>query len=168
MAELTTRFNIKVTSIIKGFKLEVSEATNVVSKLTMIDQNAAVSAGNIAEAMKQVSASAQQAGLNLDTTMGYISAIADVSQKDPSSIGASLRTIISRYGTVKAGAFTGLGSGDTGDDLENVNDIEKVLRKLGISVRTTTMEFRDLDQVLDEVADKWTEYSSVEKNAINY
>ena len=90
VARLTTWFNIKVTGIIKGFKLEVSEATNVVSKLTMIDQNAAVSAGNIATAMQQVNASAQQAGLSLDTTMGYISTIADVSQRDPSSVGASL------------------------------------------------------------------------------
>ena len=90
VARLTTWFNIKVTGIIKGFKLEVSEATNVVSKLTMIDQNAAVSAGNIATAMQQVSASAQQAGLDINTTMGYISTIADVSQRDPSSVGASL------------------------------------------------------------------------------
>ena len=155
-----------LTGIIKGFKLEVSEATNVVSKLTMIDQNAAVSAGNIATAMQQVSASAQQAGLNIDTTMGYISTIADVSQKDPGSIGSSLRTIISRYGTVKAGAFSNMGVDNTGDDLENINDIEKVLRRLGISIRTNTMEFRDLDEVLDEIADRWVELSSVEQNAI--
>ena len=134
----------------------------------MIDQNAAVSAGNIATAMQQVSASAQQAGLDIDTTMGYISTIADVSQKDPSSIGSSLRTIISRYGTVKAGAFSGMGTDNTGDDLENINDIEKVLRKLGISIRTSTMEFKSLDSVLDEVADHWMEYSSVERNAIKY
>ena len=134
----------------------------------MIDQNAAVSAGNIATAMQQVSASAQQAGLDINTTMGYISTIADVSQRDPSSVGASLRTIISRYGTVKAGAFSGMGVDNTGDDLENINDIEKVLRRLGISIRTSTMEFRALDEVLGEIADKWMEYSSVERNAIEW
>lgn len=155
-----------LTGIIKGFKLEVSDATDVVSKLTMIDQNAAVSAGNIATAMQQVSASAQQAGLDIDTTMGYISTIADVSQRDPSSVGASLRTIISRYGTVKAGAFAGMGVDNTTDDLENINDIEKVLRRLGISIRTNTMEFRALDDVLSEVAGRWNDLSSVERNAI--
>ena len=155
-----------LTGIIKGFKLEVSDATDVVSKLTMIDQNAAVSAGNIATAMQQVSASAQQAGLDIDTTMGYISTIADVSQRDPSSVGSSLRTIISRYGTVKAGAFAGMGIDNTTDDLENVNDIEKVLRRLGITIRTSTMEFRGLDDVLGEVAGKWNEWSSVERNAV--
>lgn len=132
----------------------------------MIDQNAAVSAGNIATAMQQVSASAQQAGLDIDTTMGYISTIADVSQRDPSTVGASLRTIISRYGTVKAGAFSGMGVDNTADDLENINDIEKVLRRLGISIRTDTMEFRALDDVLDDIADNWMKYSSVERNAI--
>ena len=156
-----------LTGIIKGFKLEVSDATDVVSKLTMIDQNAAVSAGNIATAMQQVSASAQQAGLDIDTTMGYISTIADVSQRDPSSVGASLRTIISRYGTVKAGAFAGMGIDNTTDDLENINDIEKVLRRLGISIRTSTMEFKGLDDVLGTVASRWNEWSSVERNAVN-
>ena len=155
-----------LTGIIKGFKLEVSDATDVVSKLTMIDQNAAVSAGNIATAMQQVSASAQQAGLDIDTTMGYISTIADVSQRDPSSVGASLRTIISRYGTVKAGAFAGMGVDNTTDDLENINDIEKVLRRLGISIRTSTMEFKGLDDVLGTVASRWNEWSSVERNAV--
>lgn len=155
-----------LTGIIKGFKLEVSDATDVVSKLTMIDQNAAVSAGNIATAMQQVSASAQQAGLDIDTTMGYISTIADVSQRDPSSVGAALRTIISRYGTVKAGAFAGMGVDNTTDDLENINDIEKVLRRLGISIRTSTMEFKAMDDVLGEVAGRWNEWSSVERNAV--
>ena len=60
-----------------------------------------------------------------------------------------------------------MGVDNTGDDLENINDIEKVLRRLGISIRTNTMEFRALDDVLSEVADHWMEYSSVERNAIN-
>lgn len=59
-----------------------------------------------------------------------------------------------------------MGVDNTGDDLENINDIEKVLRRLGISIRTSTMEFRALDEVLGEIADKWMEYSSVERNAI--
>ena len=61
-----------------------------------------------------------------------------------------------------------MGVDNTGDDLENINDIEKVLRRLGISIRTSTMEFRALDEVLGEIADKWMEYSSVERNAINW
>ncbi|MBO7695544.1 MAG: phage tail tape measure protein [Methanobrevibacter sp.] len=155
-----------LTSIIKAFKLEVSDATDVVSKLTMLDQSAAVSAGEVATAMQSLSTTAQQAGLDIDTTMAYVSTIADVTQKEASTIGASLRTIISRYGNVKAGAFSNMGSENVGEDLENINDIEKVLRRMGISIRTSTMEFRALDTVLEELAEKWETYSTVEKNAI--
>ena len=155
-----------LTSIIKAFKLEVSDATDVVSKLTMLDQSAAVSAGEVATAMQSLSTTAQQAGLDIDTTMAYVSTIADVTQKEASTIGASLRTIISRYGNVKAGAFSNMGSENVGEDLENINDIEKVLRRMGISIRTSTMEFRALDAVLEELAEKWETYSTVEKNAI--
>lgn len=56
--------------------------------------------------------------------------------------------------------------GDGASD-ESVNDIEKVLNTIGISIRTSTMEFRDFSDVLDDVAEKWTSLSSVEKAAIS-
>lgn len=73
---------------------------------------------------------------------------------------------MSRYGNVKAGAFVNMGESDTGDDLENINDIEKVLRRVGISIRTNTMEFKKIDEVLNELGDSWSTYTTVEKNAI--
>ena len=90
-----------LTAIIKGFRLETSAATDVVSKLTMLDQSAAVSAGDVATAMQSLSTTAQQAGLDINTTMAYVSTVADVTQKEASTVGASLRTIMSRYGNVK-------------------------------------------------------------------
>lgn len=159
---------ITVTSVIKGFKLETTDAMNVVSKLTAIDQNAAVSAGQIATALQTVATSAQQAGLGLDETMAYISTIADVTQREASVVGTSLRTIISRYGNVKAGKFSNMNTtlGSEEDDTESLNDIEKVLKKIGISIRSSTMEFRDMDEVLQELSEKWITLGSVERNAI--
>jgi hypothetical protein len=47
-----------------------------------------------------------------------------------------------------------------------LNDIDKVLKKLGISLRTSNLEFRDFDDVLDDIAAKWETLDSVSKNAI--
>ena len=74
---------------------------------------------------------------------------------------------MSRYGNVKAGAYTKMNleaSSDT--DLENLNDIEKVLGKIGISIRSTNTEFRSFSDVLDELSDRWINLDNVSKNAI--
>lgn len=74
---------------------------------------------------------------------------------------------MSRYGNVKAGAYTRMNleySSDT--DLENLNDIEKVLGKIGIRIRSTNTEFRSFSDVLEELSDKWINLDNVSKNAI--
>lgn len=156
-----------LTSMVKGFKLEAADAVNVVDKLTAVDMEAAVSAGGIAAAMQNVATTAQTAGLSLDKTIGYISTIIETTQRDPSSVGMGMRTILARYGNVKAGAFTKMtGMEDSDTDLENINDIEKVLGKVGIRIRENAQEFRNFGDVIDELSLKWQKYDSVTKNAI--
>lgn len=156
-----------LTSMIKGFKLEAADAVNVVDKLTAVDMEAAVSAGGIAAAMQNVATTAQMAGLSLDKTIGYISTIIETTQRDPSSVGMGMRTILARYGNVKAGVFTKMTGMENSDaDLENINDIEKVLGKVGIRIRENAQEFRSFGDVIDELSLKWQKYDSVTKNAI--
>ena len=156
-----------LTSMIKGFKLEVSDAINVVSKLTAVDMEAASSAGDIAAALQNVSTTAQLAGVSLDETIAYATTIIETTQRDASSVGMALRTIMSRYGNVKAGAYTKMNLESSSDtDLENLNDIEKVLGKIGISIRSTNTEFRSFSEVLEELSDKWINLDNVSKNAI--
>ena len=156
-----------LTSMIKGFKLEVSDAIDVVSKLTAVDMEAASSAGDIAAALQNVSTTAQLAGVSLDETIAYATTIIETTQRDASSVGMALRTIMSRYGNVKAGAYTKMNLESSSDtDLENLNDIEKVLGKIGISIRSTNTEFRSFSEVLEELSDKWINLDNVSKNAI--
>lgn len=156
-----------LTSVLKGFKMEASEAESIVDKLTKVDIAAAVSAGGIAEALSRTSVSAQLAGLDLSQTIGIVSTIGEVTQKSMESVGESVKTLLSRYGNVKAGVFTGMNLEEDSETTENINDIEKVLGKLGISIRTTSLEMRNVWDVLDEVAEKWQTLDTVSKNAIS-
>lgn len=156
-----------LTSMLKGFKLEASDATAVVDKLTKVDMSAATSAGDIAEALRQFATTAQLSGVDLDESIAMATTIMDVSQKDASSTGNAIKTMLSRYGNVKAGTYSGMNiTGDQNETTESLNDIDKVLKKLGISLRTSNLEFRDFDDVLDDIAAKWETLDSVSKNAI--
>lgn len=156
-----------LTSMLKGFKLEASDATTVVDKLTKVDMSAATSAGDIAEALRQFATTAQLSGVDLDESIAMATTIMDVSQKDASSTGNAIKTMLSRYGNVKAGIYSGMNiTGDQNETTESLNDIDKVLKKLGISLRSSNLEFRDFDDVLDDIAAKWETLDSVSKNAI--
>lgn len=161
----TTEATKDLTSAIKGFKLSTEDAMSVVDKLTKIDQVAAISAGNLAEGLARVATTAQQAGLSLDETAAMVTTITEVTQRDASTAGEALRTLISRYSNVKAGVFTDMS--DAADETSgNINDIEKVLGKLGIRIRTSGTEMRSIEDVLDELAEKWSTLDDVSRNAV--
>lgn len=76
-------------SVLKGWKLEASEIDGVVDKLVKTDMAAAISAGDLAEAMSRANNSAQMAGSSLDRYIGYLTTMTDVTQKSAASIGES-------------------------------------------------------------------------------
>jgi hypothetical protein len=156
-----------LTSIMKGFHLSVNEVATAVDKLTAVDMQSASSAGGIAQALEQVANVANTAGVSLDQTIGMISTISDVTQREPSSVGQALRTMIARFSNVKAGVYGTMNvDSDNAEATENVNDIEKVLKKVGIQVRSSELDFRSFSDVLSDVADKWDTLDDVSKKAI--
>lgn len=156
-----------LTSALKGFKLQASESMNVVDKLTAIDMKAATSAGEIAQGLAQFANLGSLAGVNIDQAAAYVATISDVTQMSGSSAGQALKTIISRYGNVKAGAYTKLNTdSESSDENVNINDVERVLSKLGISIRKSNLEFKDFDEVLDSIAEKWSTLDRVSQKAV--
>lgn len=63
-------------------------------------------------------------------------------------------------GNVKAGR---LNDPETG---ESLSDVETTLGGLGIKLRSSNQEFRNFGEVLNEVAGKWSSFSSVQQRAI--
>lgn len=155
-----------LTSALKAFNLEAEDAIKVVDKLTKVDQKAAVSAGGIATALQKASTSAKLAGMSIDELVGSVSVIGEVTQQSMDTVGNAMKSILARYGNVKASVFTQIGLNDDGETTENINDIEKVLSKLGIRMRSSSTELRDITDVLDEVNEKWDTYDTVTKNAL--
>lgn len=147
--------------------MQASESIDIVDELTAIDMKAAVSAGEIAEGLSKFANLGNLAGVERQQAEAYVATIADVTQMGGASAGQALKTIISRYGNVKAGAYSKLNlDADTMDDTKAVNDVERVLRNLGISIRSSNLEFRDFDEVLGEIAKKWTTLDTVSQKAI--
>lgn len=149
-----------LTSAMKGYKVEVEDAMAIVDKFTAVDMEAAISAGDIATAMAETATSADIAGVSMDKLIGYIATVGEVTQDGAESIGTFYKTMFARMGSISSGTFI---DSETG---ESFNDVDKVLKGLGISLKNDSGEFRNFSEVLDEVAGRWDYYTNVQQHAL--
>lgn len=152
-----------LTSSLKGFKLEAQDALSVVDKLTALDVKAATTAGEIATGLAQFANLARLNGISIDQASAMVATIADVSQVSGAQAGNSLKMMLSRYGTVKSGKFDSMAEGEENTSL---NDVEKVLNRIGVSIRDANLKFREFDDVLADISDKWDTLDNISQNAI--
>ena len=150
-----------LTSVLNGFRLEAQSALEVVSKLSAVDLESASDAGGLAESMSRTATSANQAGVSIDELIGMIATLKDVTQASDEELGNAIKSIVSRYSQIKANKFIDY---ETGEDLSNV---ETVLGKIGIKIRDGLTDFRDLSDVLSELAAKYDKLNDIERNAVN-
>ncbi len=152
-----------LTSAMNGFHVASENVIGIIDKLSAVDLNAAVSSGGLAEAMSKCSNSANIAGVSMDSLIGYIGTVAEVTQKSDSVIGESFKTIMARMGKIKLNDWID----EDGTDISGeINDVEKTLGKFGISLRESATAFRNFEDVIYDVGKAWNQFSSVDKNAI--
>ena len=148
-----------LTSAVKGYKVEINDAMSIADKLSAVDMAAAVSVSGLAEGMSKTANSARLAGVEMDTLLGYLAAVGEVTQQDMASIGNAFKTMFARYSNVKLNKLVD-------DDGESLNDYERILTRVGIRLRDNLGEFRDFTDVLDDVQAKWSSLTEVEQSAI--
>jgi len=149
-----------LTSATKGYNVEASKAIGIVDKLNAVDLVSATSAAGLAEGMSKVANLANISGVSMDSLLGMLATVGEVTQKSMDEVGTSFQAIFSRMGNVKAGKFVK-------DSEDDVNDVEKVLDKVGIKLRDAQGNFRNFGTVIDEVGNKWKSYSNLEQNAVS-
>ncbi len=152
-----------LTSAMQGYKVAVDDVARVVDKLSAVDLESATDAAGLAEAMSRTSESANIANVSMDRLIGMIATVGEVTQKSMSSIGESYKTIFSRMRDIKDSKLSIVG--DDGE-IEDISNVEIVLNELGIKLRDSNQEFRNFQDVLDDVAGSWGSYSSVQQAAI--
>lgn len=139
----------KLTAAVNGYCLAAEDASSVADKFNKV---AAVSAADINElstAFSKAAAQANQAGVSMDNYLAYIATMEEATREAPENIGTSLKTIFSRMDQIKTGNNT--------EDSTDVNDVETALKSVGVSLRDTTGQLRDLEDVFDELGPKWNQ-----------
>ena len=150
-----------ITAAMKSYDLGVDEVMGFVDQISAVDLVSATDVGGLATAFNEVAANAKQAGVSTEELLGYAAVIGETTQEGMASVGTSLNSIFARMGNIK---LSRLKDYQTGEDLSNV---ETVLRGVGLQTRETNDEFRDFDDVLDDIGASWDTYSGVQQRAIS-
>lgn len=149
-----------LTSALNGYKLEAQDAISVIDKLTAVDAISASESGGLAESMSKTASAADMAGVSMDKLVGWIATVKETTRAANPEVGNAIKTMLSRMNQVRAGKFI---DEETG---ESLNDFEKVLGKIGISLRDANGQFISSEKVLDELGQKFNTLDSVTQRAV--
>ena len=137
----------QITAAINGFNLSVDQAGEVIDKLSVLAAYSAADIDELATAMSKAASQANMAGLSFDQYNAYLATMIEVTREAPENIGTSLKTIMSRFQSIK--------TGDNTEDDTDVNAVEKALKSVGVQLRDAEGQLRDLGDVLEELGPKW-------------
>lgn len=150
-------------SIMNQFDLEQSDLMGISDTIQSISQSMAYDfSGGIQEIASGIQASgsvAKSAGLDLAEYVSMLGTVIEQTGNDGGSIGNAMKTIMTRI--TKASATSG-------EMTENISKAEESLRGVGIEVRSSSGEFRDLNDILGDLAGKWDGLSDVEQSNISF
>lgn len=154
----------KMTAALRGFNMEINEQSaqrisDVYSKLAAIT---ASDVNEISSAMTKTASLASNAGMEFETTAAFLSQIIETTRESAETAGTALKTVIARFQELKKspGEIMEV-EGETVD----ANKIEGALRTVGVALRDTTGQFRNLDEVFLELSSKW---DSLDTNTQRY
>ena len=143
-----------MTAALRGFNMEINE-TNAQRINDVYSELAAITASDtqeIATAMTKTASIASNAGMEFETTAAFLSQIIETTREAPETAGTALKTVIARFQELKKDP---LEIGEVDGEAVDANKIETALRTIDVALRDTNGQFRDLDDVFLDIAQKW-------------
>lgn len=148
-----------MTSAINGFNLAAKDATKVSDIFANVAAASATDYEQLAISLSKVSAQANLAGMSIEYTTALVAKGIETTQEAPESIGTALKTILARMRELSD-------YGKTLEDGGSVNNVETALAAAGIKLRTVNGEFRELEDIFNELGPKWDSLNTMQQQAI--
>lgn len=154
----------KMTAALRGFNMELNEASaqkvaDVYSELAAIT---AADVDEISNAMTKTASIAHSAGMEFETTAAFLSQIIETTRESAETAGTAMKTVIARFQELKKDPAE---IGEVEGEIVDANKIETALRSVGVALRDSSGQFRELDDVFLELSSKW---DSLDKNTQRY
>lgn len=153
-----------MTSALRGFNMEVNEgsAKKVNDIYSQLAAKTAADTEEISIAMSKTAPLAHNAGMEIETTAALLSQMIETTREAPETLGTAMKTVIARFQELKKDPAL---IEPVEGEIVDANKIEGALRTIGVALRDTNGQFRDLDDVFLEISQKW---NSLDTNTQRY
>ena len=150
-----------MTVAIRSFKMEMSDAAHVTDVYSKVAAVTASDSEELAIAMSKTASSAESVGSSFENTTAMLAVMIETTRESAQNLGSALKSIISRYGEMKVGATV-----DAEGEALDYNKVDTALKSVGISIKDAQGQFRDFDEVIFELSEKWDSLDSVTQRYI--
>jgi len=120
-----------MTTALRGFKMEMSDAAHVVDVYSNLASHTAVNQQELAEAMTRTASSLESVGTSFEEASSMIATIVAVTRETANNIGSALKSIASRYGELTKDPMKLI---DEEGEAVSFNKVDEALQSVGISL----------------------------------
>lgn len=150
-------------SVMNQFDLTEKDLTYISDTIQKVSQNMAYdfSSGinEISQGIERSGSVAKTAGLDLAEYSSMLGLVIEKTGLGGDTIGNAFKTIFSRI--TKASATEGTLN-------EDISKAEESLRAVGVAVRSSSGEFRDMGEIMADLGNVWNSLSDVQQSNISY
>ena len=126
--------------------------------MTALGATTASSTKEIAAGLEKFASIGRTIGLSYEYATSAIATIVDKTRQSADTVGTGLRTIFSR--------LQGLKLGETLEDGVDLNKYSSALATVGVNILDATGAMKDMDTILDDLANKWSNLGNAQKTAL--
>ena len=154
-----------LTSIIKGYGMEVSETEHVADVLIEVGQKYAVSANEMLDAYERSSAALSATGVSFEKSAGLIAA-ANAAIQNASTVGTALKTVSARIRGSKSDLEElGENAEELADGLSKYRDELKALT--GFDIMIDDKSFKDMYDIFEGISRVWEDLTDTQQARVS-
>lgn len=143
-----TASKIMTTALKNGLVDSAQEAMDV---LAALGDSAATTADEIQKALQKVAATVHNTGSEYNELTALLTVVLDKTQLSGNVVGTAMNTIMTRMRRVNESDYVKASNGE----ITTINDVDRALSRVGVSIRDENGEMKDTIQVIRELSKVW-------------
>ena len=154
-----------MTAALRGFNMELSSesAQRINDVYSNLAAKTASNTQELGEAMERTASIAHSAGMSFEGTSAFLAQMIETTREAPENLGTAMKTIIARFQELKKNP---LEMEEVDGEEVSFNKVDTALQSIGVTLRDTNGQFRELDQVFLDIASRWDGLSQTQQRYI--
>ena len=155
----------KMTAALRGFNMELNEtsAQRVNDVYSNLAAKTASDTEELGTAMQRTASIAASAGMSFEGTAAFLAQAIETTREPAENLGTAMKTIVARFTELKKNPLEIV---EVDGEEVSYNKVDTALQSIGVSLKDTNGQFRALDEVFLDIAQRWDRLSQTQQRYI--